>query len=200
MLLRSVRYPILVVTISLAAFLLLLPLTANEWPPQAAASHLPPFPILIATKLAITLAVNLIITIAVAVSIAIAVAVPVATTTAIPVLFAIAIAVAFAVALAFTVTIAVALAIAIAIAVAVAVLVAVAFAHVICTRTAHNNTPTCRCLREGCGKCVLPGRRHLLIRLKACKEISSEKLEKNSCWDGGLRGVLLPGGKNKNIG
>ncbi len=161
-----------------------------------------PIPILVTTKLAITLAVNLIITIAVSVSVAVAVAiaVPVAIAVAIAVPVAIAISVAFAVALAVTVAVAVALTIAIAIAVAVTVAVAVAFACVICTRMAHNNTPTCRCLREGCGQRVLPGRRCLLIRLKACKEILSTKLEKILCCNGGLHGVLLPGGKNKKIG
>jgi hypothetical protein len=167
-----------VVTISLAAFFFPLPPTANKRQPHAAASHLPPIPILITTKLAITLAIKLIIAIAVTVSVAVAIAVPVAVAIGIAVPVAVAISVAFAIALAVTVAIAVALAIAIAIAFAITIAVAVAFACVICTRTAHDNTPTCRHLQEGCGKSVLPGRRRLLIRLKACKEISSTELEK----------------------
>jgi hypothetical protein len=178
MLLRSLYYPISIVTISLAAFLLPLPPTASErW------LHTSPFsllliPILITTKLSITLAINLIIGIAVAVSVSIAIAIPVVVAFTIAVLIAVAIIVAFAIALAITITIAVALNIVIAIAVAVAVAVAVPFACVICTRTAHNNTPTHRCLQEGCGQHVLLSRRHLLIRLKACKEILSTELKK----------------------
>jgi hypothetical protein len=158
--------------------LLPLPTTANKQRPHAAAFHLPPIPILITTKLAITLAVNLIIAVAVAVSVAIAIAVPVAIAIAIAILVAVAISIAFAIALAVTLAIAVALVIAIATAVAVTVAVPVAFACVICTRMAHNNTPTCRRLWEGCGQRVLPGRRCLLIRLKACEELSSTELEK----------------------
>jgi hypothetical protein len=199
----------LVVIISLAAFLSPLPLIANEQWPHAVASHLPPIPILITTKLAITLAINLIIIIVVAVAVAIAIAVAiavaipiaaaVAVTVAIAIAFrvAVAITVIFAIALAITVAIVVALAIAIAIAVAIAKAVAVAFTCVICTRAVHNNKPMRRCLQEGCEQCILPGRRRFLIRLEACKEILLAELEKVSCCDGGLHGVPLPGGQHK---
>jgi hypothetical protein len=60
--------------VSLSSFLPQRPPTASEQRPHAAASHLPPIPILITIELAITLAVSVIIAVAVAAAVAITVA------------------------------------------------------------------------------------------------------------------------------